>query len=210
MAEEQSNASIRAVSTVPEAGTDEALAVHKKKMKKSLVILVVIAAVIAVALVAVKLLQNPNRSAKAAAKATFTCLYISFDYDDFTECTVYNEVCQGELKLELTEELSTLETEFSTLEEYMENAGEHFTIDSVTAEVYDAEDDGYETGLALFADAYTGLEKKAVTGVAKATVTYEETYKDESGNTVSDDGTDTLWCYEVDGKWYCHPGMIEE
>ena len=200
----------RIAPALAEETEEEALLRHKKKMKKSLWLIAAAVLVIAAALVAVKLFSNPNRSAKAAARATFTTLYISYSYEDFTECTIYNEDCQEELKLTLTAELSALETEFSTLKEWMEEAEESFTVNAVTEEVYDAEDAGYDTAVVLFADAYDGLEKKAITRAAKVTVDYEESYRDESGNTAFSEDSDILWCFEVDGKWYCHPALIEE
>ncbi len=184
---------------------------NPKKLGKGTIIAILVVLLLVVGGVfGYKYLSQPNRSAKNAARAAFTATYISFDFNDFMECTIYNDVCQGELLLELTTELSLVEKEFATLEEWMKEAGEEFRIHSVAEELSEPDQDIYKQGIALLSTEYDGVRTSNITRVGKVSISYTEKYLDDNGASQSKDETEILWSFEVGGKWYCAPTLYEE
>ncbi len=172
--------------------------------------LIVIAVFVIVFVLCRTIFFSVNRSSEAVAKATFNGIY-DCNFAKFVKATIYNEDCQKALNMDISADLSEIESSFKEMKAWMKETGESYRVLDTRTEEYDALSDKYKEAITLFREAYDGVKDNLIEKVAFATVSYEVRYADETGKWLTEQDEEQYWCFYIDGKWYSFPmlGALE-
>ena len=185
----------------------------KKKLStttKALIAIAVVAAVFAlIAVILLKTVFDPHRTAKNAANAAFDAVY-GCNFDDFVEVTIYNADCMVDLGLALSGVLyNQIEPYFKEMETYMKDNEESYRRTSTRVEEYASGEEGFSKGISLIRGEYFDVYDGLIERVARATIEFDWSYRDENGDKQSGHDYDISWSVCVKGKWYVVPNVDE-
>lgn len=196
----------RVISTKTEERRNPADAEAKKTDWTRILIWIAVAALIiaiGVYFIVTRTVKDPNRTPVKAAEATFRATYSSFSYDDFVKCTIYNDDCWKQLHMDVTQEQTLIERQFTVMATE-EADGFDMEFERATVIEYDKGTDMYNTIVELIREDHDECTFDAITRVAIAKIPYRVTYTYDKS---TESGTERYVVLKVNGKWYCHPMM---